>query len=259
MFYKVSSNYNAACLNGTNYVNGVKQAYTYNPPDGFNIINIRPTTAIACNLIGRHVRNAGSNRADTYGGQRIAEYMIFVKLLSEAKRERIYKALRTKWYGDAPVTTNFYNKLSLGEKAALTVGYDEFLAITNALSIAGSITATSTIVANMAVAGANATVDGALTLADGATLTFRRLADNTWTSLSATSITAEGAVSVSLSGDIKGFAGTSVRLIATETPPASLNGWSLNYQSSGTTARLVLKDDGIWAEFLSPGLVIFVK
>ena len=259
LFFKVSSNYNAACVNGTNYVNGVQQAYTYNPPDGFNIINIRPTSAISCNLIGRHVRCAGSNRADTYGGQRIAEYMIFGKLLSEAKRERIYRALRTKWYGDAPVTTNFYGRLSLGEKAVLTVGYDEFLAIMNALSLAGSISATSTIVADMSVAGTNATVNGALTFADGATLSFTRLSDDTWTSLLATSVTAEGAVTVSLLGNIKGFAGTSVRLIATDSPPASLNGWSLNYQSSGTTARLVLKDDGIWAEFLSPGLVILVK
>ena len=259
LFYKVSSNYNTTCVNGTNYVNGVKQAYTYNPPDGFNIINIRPTSAISCNLIGRHVRCAGSNRADTYGGQRIAEYMIFGTILSDAKRERIYKALRTKWFGDAPVTTNFYGRLSLGEEASMVVGYDEFLAVTNKLSLAGSLTATSVTAANMDVAGTNATVTGALTLADGATLTFNRLADNTWTSLSATSIAAEGAVTVSLSGDIKGMAGTSVRLIATENPPASLNGWSLNYQSGSTRARLVLKDDGIWVEFLSPSLVILVK
>jgi hypothetical protein len=185
--------------------------------------------------------------------------MLFDTALPEAKRERIYKALRTKWFGDPPVTTNFYGRLSLGEKALMTVGYDEFLAVTNKLSLAGSLTATSVTAANMDVAGTNATVTGALTLADGATLTFKRLADNKWTSLSATSIAAEGAVTVSLSGDIKGMAGTSARLIATETPPASLNGWSLNYKSGSTRARLVLKDDGIWVEFLSPSLVIFVK
>ena len=99
----------------------MQRAYTYNPPDGFNIINLRPTSAISCNLIGRHVRNAGSNKADTYGGQRIAEYMIFGELLDATTRDRIYKAMRTKWFGDAPVTTNFYGRLSLGEKAVMTV------------------------------------------------------------------------------------------------------------------------------------------
>ena len=259
LFYKVSSNYNITCQNGTNYVNGVKQAYTYNPPDGFNIINIRPTSAILCNLIGRHVRNAGSNRADTYGGQRIAEYMIFDQLLSEAKRERIYRALRTKWYGDAPVTTNFYGRLSLGEKAVMTVGYDEFLAVTNKLTIAGTLSATSVSAAEIAVAGASATVDGALTLADGATLSFTRLPDGSWTSLSTTSVETEGNVTVSLSGNLKGLAGTSARLIATDNPPVSLNGWATDFVSTSTQARLVLKADGVWIEFLSPGLVILVK
>ena len=221
LFYAVSSSGNAVCINGTNYVNGVKQTYTYNPPDGFNIINIRPTSAIACNLIGRHVRNAGSNRADTYGGQRIAEYMIFGQLLSEAKRERIYKALRTKWFGDPPVTTNFYGKLSLGEGATMTVDYDEFLAVTNRLALAGTLSAASVSAANIAVAGASAAIDGALTLADGATLSFTRLPDGSWTSLSATSVAAEGTVMVSLSGNLKGLAGTSARLIATENPPIS--------------------------------------
>ena len=226
-------------------------------PDGFHIVSFSTTASFSANSLARTLRSTYS--ANCWGGQRIAEYMLLTSPLSEAKRERIYKALRTKWFGDAPVTTNFYGRLSLGEEASMVVGYDEFLAVTNKLSLAGSLTATSVTAANMDVAGTNATVTGALTLADGATLTFKRLAANTWTSLTATSIAAEGAVTVSLSGDIKGLAGTSARLIATENPPASLNGWSLNYQSGSTRARLVLKDDGIWVEFLSPSLVILVK
>ncbi len=64
---------------------------------------------------------------------------------------------------------------------------------------------------------------------------------------------------VSLSGNFKGLAGTSARLIATDNPPASLNGWTTDFVSTSTQARLVLKADGVWIEFLSPGLVILVK
>ncbi len=249
---------NSAFVNGDNFVNGVKQAYSYSPPDGFNIINIRPTAKYWCNLIGRNIRGANNQKYDSYGGQRIAEYMIFTSVLEDAKRQRIYNALRNKWFGDMPATTNFYDNLSLGTEASLTVKY-EAVAVTDTLSLAGTLAAQYISAADIAVAGAGAAVDGALSLADGATLTFKRLPDDTWTSLSVTSLATEGSVSVSLSGSLKGMGGKSVRLIATETPPNSLEGWTLNYQAGSTRARLVLKEDGVWAEFLSPSLVILVK
>ena len=262
LFYKVSSSGNATCVNGTHYVNGVNRAYTYNPPDGFNIINIRPTSAISCNLIGRHVRNAGSNRADTYGGQRIAEYMIFGELLGEEKRDRIYKAMRTKWFGDAPATTNYYNCVTLGAKALMAVGNGgEALSVTNTLTLAGTVEAVCVSARNLAATSADAAVNGALTLPDGATLSFEQLPDGTWTSLSATSLAAEGAVTVTLSSaDAAEFAaGTSVRLIATDAPPASLGGWTVRLPTSRRGARLSVRDDGVWAEFFRIGTILFVK
>ena len=250
---------NTACVNGGIYVNGEAKTYAYNPPDGFSVINLRPTSAVTCNMIGRSLRhNSSGQAADTYGGQRIAEYMLFTAVLDDAKRQRIYNALRNKWFGDLPATTNVYNLLSLGAEASLTVKY-EAVAVTNTLSLAGTLAAPAVSAADIVVAGANATVDGALTLADGATLSFARLPDGTWTSLSATSVETEGTVMVSLSGNLKGLAGTSTRLIATENPPASLNGWTTDFVSTSTQARLVLKADGVWIEFLSPGLVILVK
>jgi hypothetical protein len=250
---------NTACVNGGIYVDGVAKTYSYNPPDGFSVINLRPTSAVTCNVIGRSLRkNSAGQASDTYGGQRIAEYMLFTSVLDDAKRQRIYNALRNKWFGAVPATTNFYGTLSLGAAASLTVKY-EAVTVTNMLSLAGTLAAPTVSAANMDIAGSNAILDGELVLADGATLSFTRLSDDTWTSLSATSVRAEGAVTVSLSDSLKGMGGKSVQLIATDDPPASLEGWTLNFTSSGTRARLVLKEDGIWAEFLSPSLVILVK
>ena len=258
LFYKVSSNYNISCLNGTNYVNGVKQSYTYNPPDGFNIINLRPTTAILCNLIGRQVRYAGSNRVDTYGGQRLAEYMIFGSILTEEKRDRIYKALRTKWYGDPIAVTNYYNNLSLGATAAMEVKWDALM-VTNKLALAGALSAPVAFAANVDVTGTGAAVDAPLTIPDGAALSFARQDDGAWTALSAKSLVAEGAVRVVLAAESeKGLGGTSARLVATETPMASIDGWALEWDGK-YEASLSLREDGVWVEFAKPGTVLVVE
>ncbi len=249
---------NAACVNGTIVVNGEAKTYAYNPPDGFSVINLRPTAAINSNMIGRSLRkNSKGQAADTYGGQRIAEYMIFTSVLDDEKRDRIYKALRTKWFGDAPGTTNFYNNLSLGEKSEMTVKY-EALAVTNRLTLAGSIAVPVLTAANIDVAGTNAMIDSALTVPDGAALSFSRQADGSWTSLSVKSVAADGAVRVALTADDqRGLGGTAARLIALEAPPASLDGWTLEWNGK-YEATLVLREDGVWVEFLKPGSVLLV-
>ena len=244
-----------ARLDGTEYTSQAIKNSSF--PDGFHIVSFANTVNSGVNALARTLRS--NYNANAWGGQRIAEYMLFDTPLPEAKRQRIYNLLRAKWFGDAPVTTNFFGRVSLGEKAALVVGYGELLAVTNNLSLAGSLTATSATVANMDVVGTNATVAGALTLADGATLSFERLPDGTWTSLSATSLASEGAVTVSLSGNPKGLGGKSVRLVATDNPPASLDGWRADFPSDRITARPALRDDGVWAEFFSVGTLLFVR
>lgn len=252
------SDNNTPCKKGTNYVNNVLQTYSYNPPDGFNIINIRPASKLWCNLIGRNIRGVSGQTIDSYGGQRIAEYMLFESVLNDEKRQRIYAALRNKWFGGAPGTTNFYNSLSLGAGAAMTVKY-EALAVTNKLALAGSLVAPSAFAANVDVTGTNATIDSSLTIPDGAALSFTRRDDGAWTALSAKSLATEGAVRVVLTAESKkGLGGTSARLIATETPIASIDGWSLEW-SGKHAANLSLREDGVWVEFASPGAVILLR
>lgn len=254
-----SSN-NTPCVNGTNYVNNVQQTYTYNPPDGFNIINIRPRPAnqFYCNLMGRNIRGANGQTIDSYGGQRVAEYMLFGSILSEEKRQRLYNTLRNKWFGDVPATTNFYNNLSLGAASAMTVKY-EAVAATNMLTLAGSLTAPMVFAANIDVAGTNAVIDSALTLSDGAALSFSRLDDGSWTSLSAASLNAEGAVTVVLTAEnVKGLGGTEARLISTETPIDSIDNWSLDWNGK-YEASLSLRADGVWVKFAKPGSVLLVE
>ena len=253
-----SSN-NTPCVNGTNYVNNVKQSYNYNPPDGFNIINIRPASKLWCNLIGRNIRGVSGQTIDSYGGQRIAEYMLFTSVLADKKRQRIYNALRNKWFGDIPATTNFYNNLSLGAASSMTVKY-EAVAVTNKLSISGSLSAAEVRTANIDVTGAGATISAPLTLPDGAALSFSRGTDGSWTSLSVSSLEAEGAVSVSLSAESwRHIGGTSALLVSADTPISSIENWSLAGVPESAGASLVLRDGCVWVYFADQGLFILVK
>ena len=243
---------------GRTFINGNNVSYTANPPDGFNVINIRPGTATLVNLIGRYQRYTSSSHFSTFGGQRVAEYMIFTSPLDDLKRERIYRALRVKWYGEEPLMYHGYKNLSVTDDARVEVKW-EGITVTNTLEIAGAVSAPVVKAGNVVVSGANAAVDGALTIPDGAALSFSRGADGAWTSLSVKSLAAEGAVTVVLSADNqRGLGGTSARLVATENPPASLDGWTLEWDGR-YAAGLVLREDGVWVEFINPGAVILVE
>ena len=86
-----------------------------------------------------------------------------------------------------------------------------------------------------------------------------RQTDGSWTSLSATSLAAEGAVNVVLSAaDQRGLGGSEARILSLATPPAALDGWTVSYEGK-YTAELRLREDGVWVEFIKPGVVILVK
>ena len=104
-----------------------------------------------------------------------------------------------------------------------------------------------------------AKVATAAILSDGAVLSFSRLDDGSWTSLSVKSIDVEGAVTVVLTAeDEKGLGGTETRLVAMENPPASLDGWTIDWHGK-YEASLSIRNDGVWVNFAKPGFVLIVE
>ena len=242
---------------GRTFINGNNVSYTANPPDGFNVINIRPGTATLVNLIGRYQRYTSSSHFSTFGGQRVAEYMIFTSLLNDVKRERIYRALRTKWYGDEPLMHHGYKNLSVADDARVEVKW-EGVSVTNTLALAGSISAP--VVEAGDVVSCGGSVEGALRLKDGATLSFARQPDGSWPSLSVSSLEAEGAVSVCLSAESwRRVCGTSATLVDSGTPIGSIEGWSLAGVPESAGASLALRDGCVWVDFADQGMFILVK
>ena len=260
IYYYASSNGSSkyCSINGTSYLDGNPVVYSANYPDGFHVLNTIPSGKMPCNTLGRNYRNAGS-KSNSYGGTRIGEFILLGTALSdETVRARMSAALMAKWLGSNR-NVRCWNDLSVVNGASVAVKWEN-VAVTNKLTLAGSLAAPALVAANVEVVGSNATVSAPLTLPDGATLSFARLDDGSWPMLSATSVAAEGAVTVVLTGaDLSGLVGTAVRLVATDAPPASLDGWSVSFVSSNATAHLALRADGIWVEFAGKGTAVIVR
>lgn len=260
IYYYANSNGSSkyCSINGTSYLDGNPVVYSANYPDGFHVLNTIPSGKMPCNTLGRNYRNTGS-KSNSYGGTRIGEFILLGTALSdETVRARMSAALMAKWLGSNR-NVRCWNDLSVVNGASVAVKWEN-VAVTNKLTLAGSISAPALSAANMEVVGANATVSAPLTLSDGATLSFARGADGSWPMLSASSVAADGAVTVVLAAaNLKGLAGTEARLVAADTPPASLDDWSVSFVSSGATARLALRADGIYVEFAGKGTAVIVR
>ena len=70
-------------------VDGLTQAMSYELPEGFHVLRLRPSRAARANAFGYSKQGAG--------GQRIAEVIIFNETLSEDDANQITQYLMTKW------------------------------------------------------------------------------------------------------------------------------------------------------------------
>ena len=259
LYYHASSNGASkyCSINGTSYMDGELTAYNTAYPDGFHVLNTIPSGKMPCNALARNYRSTGS-KCNSYGGTRIGEFIILESVNSSSNvRERMTAALMAKWLGTSR-QLHSYRNLSVSDAASLSVRWEN-LAITNRLMLAGSLYAPEVRAANIDVAGTNSMIGAPLTIPDGAALSFARQGDGAWTALSAKSLVAEGAVRVVLAAESeKGLGGTSARLVAAETPMASIDGWTLEWDGK-YEASLSLREDGVWVEFAKPGTVLVVE
>ena len=259
LFFKVSGSNNKVCIDGTNLVNGVEQQYTYSPPFGFNVINLRPAWTIGnCNLIARTLRTDSQTTHDTYGGQRIAEYMIFPTLLEGHIRDFLYSALRVKWFGDEPMARTYRN-LSLAGGAVLSVVW-EAVDVTGRLRLGdGALSARSVSAKDVQVTG-SARVESALSLPDGAKFTFTRCADGSWPTLFAESLDSAGSLLVEFEAlSASGLNGTEARIVTADRLPGSIGGWKAGSVNGRVNATLSLREDGVWVKFRNPGTCISIR
>ena len=101
-----------AIRNGLIQVDGETRAFDYPLPAGFHLIHLRTTGNVRANAFAR-------DRGFSWGGQRIAEALIFNRQLSEAEAELVADYLKQKWFGDSMV--KLVDRFDVSGQSTITV------------------------------------------------------------------------------------------------------------------------------------------
>ena len=261
--YMVYDNgYNNALKNGTILVDGVSRGFkNWRPPEGFHVFNFQMTVdhIPQPQWFAYSLAKAGNNDRRTFGGTRIAEYLVFPNVLSNDVRSAIYSALRTKWF-DATNRVMTVRNLAVASGASLAVKWQDVV-VANVLKAGGLLKADSVKAAALALPAAGAQVDGALMVEDGAEVTVDVQADGSLARLSATSLTLSGGGRVVISNPASFCpAAGEYPVLVSEGAVAAAGEWTV--EAPGITkvsAALVERADGLYVRFEPKGMMFIVR
>ena len=261
-YISYDNSYNSSIKSGTTLVDGTVRGFkNWRPTEGFHVFNLQlANSSILPEYFAYTRAKGGDNTKRSFGGTRIAEFLVFPIPLEEGARESIYAALRTKWFGEANAVTAVRN-LTVGEGASMAFKWRD-LAVSGTLSVGGTLAADAVSAANLDVPASGGVVAGSLSVVNGATVTAALHPDGTVCGLRATALALSGGGTVVLSADSvrRARVGDYPLLTADETFSGSLSGWSVDASAlSSSSARLILARDGVYVRVVSPGTRFMVR
>lgn len=262
-YISYANNYNDDITEGSIYVNGRSSGWkTTTAGAGFHIMQFLMPGSSDRFILPSHFAYSytKTNERRVLGGTKIAEYIVFDHSLDPVVRTNIYTALRTKWFNDARTVRKFGN-LTVGAGASLSIPWNDVV-VTNCLLVGGSLTVGSVKMAAIRLTSVGANVSGNLTLEDGATVTVEIAEDATVASLRASSLTLVGGGKIVLAPQGR------KRLTEGEIPLLTGNAFTVQADSewtvdssvlSGVTARLRIKNDGLYAVISRKSVALIVR
>ena len=99
-------------LNGLIQIDGETRAFDYPLSDGFHLIHLRTTGNVRANAFAR-------DRGFSWGGQRIAEALIYNRELTEEEAGLVADYLKQKWFGDS--TVRLAERVDVSGQSTITV------------------------------------------------------------------------------------------------------------------------------------------
>ena len=225
---------------------------------GFHLIDFQLTTALEPNWFGHSRAKDGSVYYRSHGGTRIAEYIAFPAQLEADVRAAVQSALRTKWFGVSKAQKTMKN-LTVARGATVSVPWND-VAVTGRLTTGGEIAVDDLSAADVSVMACGATVSGALTLTDGATVSV--FAPGSVPALSARTLMLAGGGTLALAGGLAGVEpGTYPILCGRERFSGSGGEWSLAPGTfmSGLIARIEMRDDGLYLCVAAKGTIFIMR
>ena len=133
-------------------------------PAGFHVLNIK-TSADACG------DSFARDRAQTCGGTRIGEFIVFTNEVAPRVRSALNRGLMSKWLGGDKALVRELGNVSVSEGATLQMPY-QTLAPTGDMNVAGSLEVGTLSLSGRVTFAPTASFAGNLELADAAAITF---------------------------------------------------------------------------------------
>ena len=165
----------SATIAGNNYAGrllvdledkGLAKDANYHPGYEFHLYNIYMTGSTYLNdVTGTYTAPLNSfacERGNIYGGQRIAECLVFDRVLSSDERALYGGLLYAKWFNGSGAAV-FYENATVPAGVTLELPY-QALSLSGSLEIGGCVKAVSVASAAITVTGLDASVDGRLDL-----------------------------------------------------------------------------------------------
>ena len=261
-YISYANNYNDDITEGSIYVNGRSSGWkTTTAGAGFHIMQFLMPGSSDRFILPSHFAYSYTKTNDrrVLGGTKIAEYIVFDHSLDPVVRTNIYTALRTKWFNDARTVRKFGN-LTVGARASLSIPWNDVV-VTNCLLVGGSLTVGSVKTAAIRQTSVGANVSGNLTLEDGATVTVD-VTGGTVGSLSASSLTFAGGGKVVFAskGNVRLPEGEIPLLTGKAFAAQTDSEWAVDSSVlSGVTARLRIKNDGLYAVISRKSVALIVR
>ena len=145
---------------------GLARDANYHPGYGFHLYNIYMTGSTYLNdMTGTYILPLNAfacERDKIYGGQRIAECLVFDRVLSSDERALYGGLLYAKWFNGSGAAV-VYENATVPAGVTLELPY-QALSLSGRLEIGGCVKAVSVAPAAITVTGLDATVDGTLAL-----------------------------------------------------------------------------------------------
>ena len=231
----------------------------YSLPEGFNIIDLQLAESNRSPCPGWFAYSKNKSPKYALGGTKIAEYLVFPITLTNSVRQDIYTALRTKWFGEAKSVQRFGN-LSVGTGAKLVLPWKD-VSVTNCLTaLGGELEVAKIGTKTLSLQSASAKITGELTIEDGATVTVSHLGDMAFASIEAQKLVLAGGGKVVLVDDGRTrFRSVKVPIVKGGDFVRGSGTWTLDASAIKGAARLLMEEDGIYADISPLGMPIIVR
>jgi hypothetical protein len=214
---------------------GLARDSAYYPGYDFHLYNVYMTgsTYLSDPTKSAPLNAFACERSNIFGGQRIAECVVFDKVLSPEERALYGGMLYAKWF-DGTGGAACYENATVPAGVTLEMPY-QALTLSGSLVIGGCVKAASVVPSALTVTAPGASVDGILDLgSSGGVIT---LPGNSWDSLAEGEYLLVGATAVS----------------------GSKEGWKIELPDCRRKAAApVVRGDGLYANIVSKGLVLIM-